>query len=193
MRLLCAWIHVMNAKRNLFGDEIAGCFLHSNLAVNCWRHVITIPVQSAIIVSIKEVHFTAGCPYIGMQSNEFEQCSSAAFLNTNDKHLGQVSIQLFTLFAQQPVFRSDVNFIEPGQWHITNNCVNQLNFKHLGKIARRRFLRFIRWHFICRLNEFEIKRELDSKLKLKRIFIWRFSLNMPLLIWNSSKISSECE
>lgn len=64
--LLYAGIHVMHSVWDFFSDEVAGGFLHSDLAANCWRHMIAIPMQATMIMPIEEMHFTAGRPYIRM-------------------------------------------------------------------------------------------------------------------------------
>lgn len=126
----------MNAKWNFFGDKIAWCFFHCDLSTDGRRHMVSIPMQSAIIVTIEKVYFTAGCPYIGMQSDEFKQCTCSALFHTNYKHFGQMTIQLLALFAKQTIFRCDIDFIQPGQWNISDNRINQLNFQHITKVAR---------------------------------------------------------
>lgn len=87
--------------------------------------MVSIPMQTTIVVPIKEMYLATGCPNEWMQTNELEQCTCATFFHTNYKHFGQMTIELFTLFAEQTIFWRNIDFIQSGQRNISHN--NRIN------------------------------------------------------------------
>lgn len=96
---------MLNTFRHFFRDEIAGRFLHRDLAFNRGRHVISVPMKTFGVMAIEEMHLTTGCPYIRMKPYKLEQGPGAAFFHADDQRLRQMSIRLKPLLAKKPIFR----------------------------------------------------------------------------------------
>lgn len=79
---------MMDAERRFLGNEVARRFLHGYLTINRRRHVIAVPMEAAIVMAIKEVHFTSCRPYVWVQSYEFQQGSRSALLHADYQHFG---------------------------------------------------------------------------------------------------------
>lgn len=120
--------------RHFFGDEVAGRFLHGNLAAYRRRHVVSVPMQAPVIVAIEKVHLATGRPHIRMQPNEFQQCSRAALLHADYQDVGQLPIQLIAILAEQSIFGHGRLGRCSDQRHIHDNRINKFDFEHFAAV-----------------------------------------------------------
>lgn len=72
-----------------------------------------IPLESSVVISIKEMSLSTRSPDIGMQPQELKQCPSSAFLHSNNQNMGQLSLHavnrwrkvIFTIHQSHKRFR----------------------------------------------------------------------------------------
>lgn len=91
---------MINALWHLLGDKVAGRLLHCDLALDGVGHVVAIPAQATLIVSVEEVHLGAGGTHIRMQAYELQQSSRPTLLHANDQGVGQMARGTQSLLAQ---------------------------------------------------------------------------------------------
>lgn len=88
MYLLGIAIHPMHPLWHFFGYKITGGLFHCYLTLNGVRHVMAIPMQSLLIMTVEEMHFTACSTYIRMQTDKLQKGTSTGFLDTNYQGVG---------------------------------------------------------------------------------------------------------
>lgn len=102
--LLGARIHVVHSSWYFTRHKVAGRLFHRHLTIDGGRHVRTIPMQTLCIVPVEEMHFTAGRPYVRMQTDELQQSPSSALLYADDQSAGKMSVRLQRLLSEQSIF-----------------------------------------------------------------------------------------